>query len=124
MASIAGRTIDRADRIAQRAAHPGGPSELPGELAEQVLLRSEVAARRGDLWRRISGNVKCWNSATMSANASWKASTSGLVGRQEPPVHAVEQRVRRLVGDDVVRQAGEDHAARHVIVGVGFGAWK
>jgi hypothetical protein len=31
-------------------------------------------------WRRISGNVKCWNSATMSANASWNARTSGLLG--------------------------------------------
>ncbi len=30
-------------------------------------------------------------------------------------MHAVEQRVRRLVRDDVVREAGEDHAAGHVI---------
>ena len=33
-------------------------------------------------------------------------------------MHAVEQRVRGFVRDDVVRQAGEDHAAGHVIGGV------
>ena len=32
------------------------------------------------IWcRSTSGSEKCWNSATMSANASWKASTSGLL---------------------------------------------
>ena len=33
------------------------------------------------IWcRSTSGREKCWNSATMSANASWNASTSGLLG--------------------------------------------
>ena len=50
----------------------------------------------------------------MSANASWKASDVGVAGLDEAAVQAVEQRVGRLVRDDVVRQAGEDHAARQV----------
>ena len=54
----------------------------------------------------------------MSAKASWKAQTSGLVGLRKSPVHAVEERMRGLVRDDVVRQAGEDHAAGHMIAGV------
>ena len=39
----------------------------------------------------------------------------GVRRLQEAAVHAVEQRVRGLVRDDVVRQAGEDHAAGHVV---------
>jgi hypothetical protein len=31
-------------------------------------------------WRRTVGREKCSNRATMSANASWKARTSGLLG--------------------------------------------
>ncbi len=39
------------------------------------------------------------------------------VGRLvEARMHAVEQRVRGLVRDDVVRQAGEDERARGVVV--------
>ena len=52
--------------------------------------------------------VKCWNSATMSAKASWKARTVGVARLDEAAVQAVEEGMRRLVGDDVVRQAGED----------------
>ena len=65
--------------------------------------------------------MKCWNSATMSAKASWKARTSGLVGVEIAAVHAVEQRVRRLVRDDVVREAGEHHAAGNVLGSGGLG---
>ena len=38
------------------------------------------------------------------------ADVVGLVGVEIAAVHAVEQRVRRLVRDDVVRQAREHHA--------------
>ena len=47
------------------------------------------------------------------------------VGRLvEAAVHAVEDGVRRLVGDDVVRQARVDAAAGHVIAGIGRRASK
>ena len=36
----------------------------------------------------------------------------GVARLDEAPVHAVEQRVRRLVRDDVVREAGEDECRR------------
>ena len=50
----------------------------------------------------------------MSAKPSCSASTSGLVELVEAPLHAVEHGVGGLVGDDVVRQAGVDPAARHM----------
>ena len=47
------------------------------------------------------------------------------VGRlHEVLVQAVEQRVRRLVRDDVVRQAGEDHAAGELAGGAIVGGRK
>ena len=55
----------------------------------------------------------------MSANASWKARTSGLLGVDEVAVHPVEQGVGGLVGDDVERQAGEDRAPGQVPAAVG-----
>ena len=41
----------------------------------------------------------------------------GIRRLEEVTMHAVEQRVGGFVGDDVVRQAGEDHAAGHVLGG-------
>ena len=51
----------------------------------------------------------------------------GLVERQDvdvarlliAPMQSVEQRMRRLVRDDVVRQTGEHHAAERLVVGLG-----
>ena len=57
--------------------------------------------------------------ATMSANASWKATMSGLLAVEHPAVHAVEDGVRHLVRDDVVRQAGEHEAAGKLVPRIG-----
>jgi hypothetical protein len=44
------------------------------------------------------------------------------IGRvEEAAMHPVDQRVRGLVRDDVVRQAGEDHPAGHVIGEIALG---
>ena len=53
----------------------------------------------------------------MSAMASWKADTSAFVWSSRS-VGPVDQGVRHLVADDVVRQAGVDRLAREVPAGV------
>ena len=91
-------------------ARPNCCASWPSRLS---LCRSPRVRR---IWLSSTPDtMKCWNSATMSANASWNACTSGLRRLVEARVHAVEQRVRRLVRDDVVRQAGEDQRARRVV---------
>ena len=56
--------------------------------------------------------VKCWNTVTRSAKPSWNARTSARRRHVEVRAQPVEQRVRELVRDDVVRQAGEHAAVR------------
>ena len=88
----------------------------PAQLAEDVLVRADVAPGARDLVAQDLGKVKCWNSATMSAKASWKASTSGFEGRMKRRCMPSRER-GGLVRHHVVRQAGEDHAARQVVPG-------
>ena len=76
---LAGLRVDprRWRRAGRRACR--SPGRTAGRARRAGSALREVAAGRGDLVRAAtSGRVKCWNRATMSANASWKARTSGL----------------------------------------------
>ena len=66
---LAGRLVDLADRAAQGAALADRLAELLRELPGWFWLAR--SPRVAAIWcRRTSGSEKCWNSATMSANAS------------------------------------------------------
>ena len=111
------RHRSRAGRWRSRSApRPAdGLAELDGQHA-QHRFGFEVSRESGrSRSASTSGIVKCCMSATMSANASWNASTSGLVASLKRAMQAVEDRVRRFVRDDVVREAGVDAAAGHVL---------
>ena len=58
--------------------------------------------------------------AMMSEKPSWKAATSRLLRLDEILAQTVDEGVRHLVGDDVVRQAREDFLPRQVRSGVLF----
>ncbi len=110
--------VEGAYRVAQRTPQSGRASELSRELTEHVLLRPDVAA--GPL------NLVSEDLAEREVLEERNDIGKGLVERQhvrvrrsiEATVHAVEQGMRGLVGDDVVRQAGEDHAPRHMTSGI------
>ena len=69
-----------ADGVAQRAAPARGLAELDGQPAEHRLGLDVARASGAISLSSTSGIVKCCSSATMSAKASWNASTSALVG--------------------------------------------
>ena len=101
-------------RVAQRRAPPGRPAELLRELAEQVLA-VQIAARARDL---VSQHARIGEVLEQRDDVGERLVEGGHVGVArlvEARMHAVEQRVRGFVRDDVVRQAGEDHRARRVV---------
>ena len=102
----------RARRSPPRSAVPC-PVAYPNCWASSAsgVALSRACPGVADLVLHDPGRVKCWNIATMSAMASWKAQTSGLVGRGSGRTRWIRA-VRHLVRDDVVRQAGEDRLAR------------
>ena len=113
---VAGSILPIASRSAPRS--PLDAAELAGQLAEQVLLVAQVAARARDLVPQDLREREVLQQRDDVGERLVKGADVGVGRLQEVPVHAVEQRMRGLVRDDVVRQAGEDHAAGHVIAGV------
>ena len=117
----AGRLIDGADGVAQGASQPEGPSELAGQLAEQALLGPQRPAGRGNLVLEDLGEREVLEQRDDVGKRLVEGADVGVGRREIAAVHAVEQRVRRLVRDDVVREAGEHHAARNVLGCFGLG---
>ncbi len=106
--------VEGADRLAQGAAPSGGAPELQREIPEGGLgLEISPGARDLVLEHRGHGEV------LHEGHDVGEGLVEGehvAVGRDpEAAVHPVEDGVRRLVGDDVVRQAGEHRAPRHVV---------
>ena len=62
--------------------------------------------------------VKCCIRATISAKPSCSAEHVGVARLVEAPVRPVEYGMSGFVGDDIVREAGVDAAAGHVIAGI------
>ncbi len=99
-------------------AHARGPAELSSELAEQALLRVDVATCPGDLMPKNLAEREVLKQRHDVGECLVKGEHVGIGRTIEAAVHAVEQGVRGFVGDDVVRQAGEHHAAGHVVTGI------
>ena len=104
--------------LAQRAAQAGRVAELLASCAEQVLAGERMSPRvRGDLVAQHLGKREVLEQRHDVGEGLVEGEHVGVARLDEAAVHAVEQRVRGLVGDDVVRQAGEDHAAGQVLAG-------
>ena len=93
-----------ANGVAQRAAQSRGAAELTGKLSQQVLLVSEIAARAGDLVPQDLREREVLQQRDDVGEGFVKGPDVGIGGLEKVPVHAVEQRMRRLVRDDVVRR--------------------
>jgi imidazolonepropionase-like amidohydrolase len=100
-------------RGAQGAAAPARLPELLGQLSQQVLA-GQVAAGAGDLVAQHAGIGKVLKERDQVGERLVKRQHVGVHGLVEAGVHAVQQRVRDLVGDDVMRKAGEHQGARRV----------
>ena len=98
---LAGLLVDLADRVAQRAALAGRLAELLRELAQPVLAR-EVAAGRGDLVAQDLGEREVLEQRDEVGERLVEREHVGIARLVEAAMDAVEQRVRRLVRDDVV----------------------
>ncbi len=111
---LARHRIDAADGVAQRSAAADRLAELVRELAQQVLAR-QVAARLGDLVAQGLRLREVLEQGDDVGERLVERQHVGVARLREVAVQAVEQRVRGLVRDDVVRQAGEHQAARQVL---------
>ena len=110
----AGALVPPAQGVAQRRAAAGGPAELLRELREQAL-GVQVAARPADLalqHRRVREVLEERHDVGERLVECVDVRVARLV---ESRVDAVEEGVRHLVRDDVVRQAGEDERPRDVM---------
>ena len=107
-----------ADGVAQGAAHAGGMTKLSGQLAQQRLVAEEVSLGGCDLVAQDLGKGEVLQQRHDVGEAFMEGEHIGIGGIDELAMHAVEQGVRGLVGDDVLRKAGEDHAARQLFAGV------
>ena len=111
-----------ADVAAQGAVQAGRLAELLAS-SPRMLRAREVAAGPGDL---VPQRPPAWRSAGTGPRCRQRPRgrpAVALLGLAEVAVHAVQQGVGRFVGDDVVGQAGEDHAlpGRDARVGGGGG---
>ena len=109
-------STDRAERIAQSRAPSGGPAELDGELSQHVF-GAEIAARSRDLMPQDLGVGEVLKEGDEIGERLVKGQDVAISRLEKVALHTVEDCVRGLVGDDVVRQARERHAARHAIGG-------
>ena len=106
--------VEVADGIAQRAAAADRASELDGQAA-QHRFRFQVAARAPDLVLQHLAHREMLHQRDDVGEAFVQRQHVGIRGRVEAAVHAVQNGVRGFVRHDVVRQAGVDCGARHVI---------
>ncbi len=113
-----GRSVDLAQGIPQRAPPPDRLAELLGELGEQVLFR-QIAAGLGDLVAQHLGVGEVLEERHDVGEGLVEGQDVDVARLDEAPVHAVQQGVGRLVGDDVMGEAGEDRAAGEDALGAG-----
>ena len=103
---LAGLRVDAAQGAPQRPALAGRLPELLGQFAQPVLA-VQVAAGRGHLVPEHLGQGEVLEQGHDVGERLVEGEHVGVARLVEPAVHAVQQGVGRLVGDDVVRQAGE-----------------
>ena len=93
---------------------PGRLAELLRKLAEQALA-VQVAARPRDLVAQHARIGEMLEQGDDVGERLVEGVDIGIARLVEARMHAVEQRVRHLVRDDVVREAGEHRVARRVV---------
>jgi hypothetical protein len=92
-------------------------AELLRQRAQQPLL-PQIAAGARDLGAQRLGQAEMLEQRDGIGEGLVKGQHVGVGRLAHAPVQPVEQRVRDLVRDDVVREAGEDQLA-----GAAFSAW-
>jgi hypothetical protein len=103
--------VHLSDGTAQRATLPDRLPELLRQLAQPVLAR-QIPARRRDLMPQHLGNREMLEKRHDIGEGLVKRQHVGIAGLIEAAVHAVEQRMRDLVRDDVVRETREHRQPR------------
>ena len=106
------RRFDLADIIAQGAITAGCLAKLDRELSEQVLLL-EITARGRDLVAQRLGKREVLKQRDDIGERLVEGKDIRIGRFAESAVDAVQQGVRGLVGDDIVRNRREDDAAFH-----------
>src|SRR4030095_5873171 len=91
----------------------GRLTELLGQFAEQILTR-QVASRLRDLVRQGFGMAEVLKERDDVRERLVKRERRGVGRLHVVRVNTVQNRVCRLVGDDVLREAREDHATRKI----------
>ena len=97
---------------------PGGLTKLLGELAEQVLT-PQIAARLAELMAQYLREGKMLEERDNVGKRFVERQHVPVARLDEARVQPVQQRVRGLVSDHVVRKAGEHHAAGKVTSRIG-----
>ena len=104
------RRIDAADRAAQRPVPTRRLAELDRQLGQQVA-RAQVAAGPGDLVAQHAGQREVLEQRDQVGEGLVERERVRIARVEQGRVDAVEDRVRRLVGHDVLGQAREHGAA-------------
>jgi hypothetical protein len=112
------RGVGAADRLAQPTVASRGLAELLRELAEQALA-GEIAARLRDLIAQDLGEAEVLEEGDDVGERLVEGERVAVRRQEILRQRRVEQRVRRLVRDDVVREAGEHEPARQLRAGRG-----
>src|SRR5262249_52488216 len=107
--------IDFANSAAQSSPHPDSTTELTGEFAEKVAIVSNITACSGDLMTQNLREREMLKQSDDVRKPFVKREHIWIRRVQEGTAHSIQQRMGGLVRDDVVRQAGKHHTARHVI---------
>ena len=102
-----------ASRKAPRIA--SGLSELSGQFAQERLVFDDIALGCGNLVPQDFRKREMLQQGDNVGKRLVKRQNVGIGRIDELAVHAVEQRMSGFVRDDVLRQAGEDHAAGQLV---------
>ena len=107
---------DRANGISQRPAAPSGISELRSQLREPII-HPQVSARPLDLVEQHSGKREVLEDCHDVGKRLVKGKHIAIRGVHQPAMQPIENRMRRFMSDNVVRQTREGHAAGHAVGG-------
>ena len=110
--------LESAEPVAERVAIARCACELRGQFRQQAV-GCEIAARALDLIEQKSRHREVLEDGDDVGEGLVEGDHVDVGGLEHAAVHAVEDRVRHLVGDDVVRQAAEDDAARQLVARIG-----
>jgi hypothetical protein len=120
---LLGFRVNKPDGVTQRAVVADRFAELLGQLSEHVLLR-QIAASLFDLVSQGFGETEMLEQSHDVGKRFMEGENVGIGPLRETRVQAIEQGVRGLVGDNVMRQTGENDPTRQILARVGPGSWE